>query len=207
MFTDLSQKTCIKVQRGLSNLGALFASATNLALAVELYLKSLMILLRMDIPNTHELWTIFKRFPSELRSAIESQFDSSLDSVPGQTVALQLDIWAGGEPKAPLPDIPTDEKYDLKSLLKRCNNAFVTWRYIYERGEQGKHVLFEYEYVRLGVLCEVLRHIIQSRLTNQEASKRILRFKKNEEPYIYKQGDVSISCTRYIIENMSPALN
>ena len=37
--------------------------------------------------------------------------------------------------------------------------------------------------------------------------KKILRFKKYEEPYIYKRGDTSVSCTRYIIESMSPTLN
>lgn len=144
------------------NLGGLVASATNLALAAELYLKSLIILLHMDIPNTHELWVIFRRLPLELRREIEKEFDSSCESLPEQAVGLQLDLWAGGEPETPLPDIPSEGKYDLKSVLRRSSNAFVTWRYIYEKGEEGKHVLFDYEYGRLGVFCGILRRIIQS---------------------------------------------
>ena len=163
---DMHQSANVAAQ----NLGGLFASATNLALAVELYLKSLMILLRMDIPNTHELWAIFKRLPPKLRSEIEIEFDSSFDSVPGQPVGLLLDVWAGGEPKALLPEIltPAKGKYDIKSVLKRGNNAFVTWRYIYEMGEEGRHVFIEYEYGRLGVLCEILHRIIESGLRDRK---------------------------------------
>ena len=163
LFTDsLPKDLNHSAKAAVRDLGGLFASATNLALATELYLKSLMILLRMDIPNTHDLWAIFKRLPPELMQDIGKEYDSSCDSLPEQAVGLELAIWTGGKPEGPLPEFPKEKKRDLKSVLERSRNAFVTWRYIYEMGEEGRHVFVEYEYGRLGVLCEILHRIIES---------------------------------------------
>ena len=155
---DLNQSA----NAAVGDLGGLFASATNLALATELYLKSLMILLGMDIPNTHDLWAIFTRLPPQLIQDIEKEFDSSCGSLPEHAVGLVLAIWTGTQPEAPLPEVPKEKKRDLKSILRRSKDAFVTWRYIYEMGVEGRHALFEYEYGRLGVFCEILRRMIQS---------------------------------------------
>jgi len=42
-------------QDALADLGGLVASATNLTLAVEIYLKTLYILLGLQVPHTHNL--------------------------------------------------------------------------------------------------------------------------------------------------------
>ena len=55
----------------LKDLGGLIASATILSLSVELYLKSLRMILGMSIPDKHHLWSLYKVLPSNIRSDIE----------------------------------------------------------------------------------------------------------------------------------------
>ena len=44
--------------------GGLISSATNLALALELYLKSLRAGLELSVPETHNLWSLYKTLPN-----------------------------------------------------------------------------------------------------------------------------------------------
>ena len=48
------------------------ASATNLTLALELYLKVLRMIMALPVPTIHELWTLYKGLPQELKERIQT---------------------------------------------------------------------------------------------------------------------------------------
>ncbi|MBN1695590.1 HEPN domain-containing protein [candidate division WOR-3 bacterium] len=52
--------------------------ATNLAFAIELYLKALLILLDLKWPYTHDLHTLYNLVPESVRELIESVYETFL---------------------------------------------------------------------------------------------------------------------------------
>ena len=174
LFTDSLPKDLIQAANvAVRNTGGLIVSATTLVLATELYLKSLLFLLGTDVAETHNLWDIFKRLPTEVKQGIENEFKarfvSSANQPDGanQPHGLKVAIWVRGQSEKPaLSDTPQEWKRDLKSILRDSRNAFVSWRYLYEMGQEGKHVFFNYEYGSLGLLCEIVRRMVQDGLQN-----------------------------------------
>ena len=53
-------------------MGDLVACATNLAFAVELYLKGLLTELGIGVPRDHNLWKLYDSMPQSVRMLIES---------------------------------------------------------------------------------------------------------------------------------------
>ena len=154
------------VEPTFHNLGELLASVTMLALAVELYLKTLQILLDVPVPTTHHLWRLYQHVPVELQQSIKAQYDQ-VNRVPTNSVdSLTLALGGGTRPAdAVHPDIaPTSSPvpYDLKAVLIRSSDAFQTWRYLHEQEQAG--VAFEYEFRRLNLICEIVRQHVMERL-------------------------------------------
>ena len=46
---------------------------------------------------------------------------------------------------------------DLKSVLIRSSNAFITWRYIHEGAKKGEYVKYDYEFYHLELICDITR--------------------------------------------------
>jgi hypothetical protein len=53
------------------NMGGLIASATMLALSLELYLKALRMRFGLPVPKIHELWKLYFDLPQQARESIE----------------------------------------------------------------------------------------------------------------------------------------
>lgn len=66
------------------------ASATNIALAIELYLKALWILVAKRVPNEHNLWTLYKHLPQDLRQKIEEAYSQVPTRPEFEAVALEI---------------------------------------------------------------------------------------------------------------------
>src|SRR3712207_6448279 len=73
------------VEPTFHNLGELLASVTMLALAVELYLKTLQILHDVSVPTTHHLWSLYQHVPADLKQSIKAQYDQ-VNRVPTSSV-------------------------------------------------------------------------------------------------------------------------
>ena len=54
-------------------------------------------------------------------------------------------------------DEPSNSSNDLKSVLIRSSDAFITWRYIHEGGKEGEYVKYDYEFYRLELICDIVR--------------------------------------------------
>jgi len=156
-------------QRVSSDIGGLVASATTLALALELYLKALSILANLRVPETHHLWTLYKRLPNDLMQSVEAQYNHINSSFrPEKVVEHILRLGVSTKPDE-IPDDnddtgwPNTSNVDLKSVLVRSSDAFVTWRYLHESGRKGKMIYHPYEFRRLGLICDVVRrHVVDS---------------------------------------------
>ncbi|GJM05747.1 MAG: hypothetical protein DHS20C09_17430 [marine bacterium B5-7] len=148
------------------DLGGLVASATNLALAVEIYLKALWMLLGSPPPEDHNLWSLYKRLPDrKLKDAINKTFDEVNSNSGEQVSALEVAISTGPMNDEELKRVSDEwservSDTDLKAVLKRSKDAFVTWRYLYEQDSKSNTQIIRYEFERLQMLASVFRRYI-----------------------------------------------
>ena len=56
-------------------------------------------------------------------------------------------------------------KFDLKSVLTRSSDAFISWRYLYEGGALGDFTYYCFEYQLLDNICEIIRSLVVHLLT------------------------------------------
>lgn len=149
--------------RAIQRLGELIASATELTLAVELYLKILWMRLGLNVPETHDLWSLFKNLPNEqLRTSIIKAYDNSNPVTGSEVASLELAISVGPFQEDQMQAAETErtkKKHgpSLKAVLLRCSNGFQAWRYLHEQGKPGQVRLVEYEFARLDTIAEVVR--------------------------------------------------
>ncbi len=148
------------------NIGGLVVAATTLALATELHLKALLMLVCGKVPQTHHLWSLFKRLPIELQLGIDNEVEERFNALPNKVVAIEVALSLATASEVPPDDALPAPPTDLKSVLIRSSDAFVTWRYLHEQGEQGKHVFLALEFTRLGILCKVLGEVVELGMKN-----------------------------------------
>lgn len=141
-----------------------FSSATNIALALELYLKAIQIGLRMHPPETHDLWDLYKRLPVNTKASLESAFNAKRAALsPTANCEMQICIQRGPE-SAPPDEFPRDasKSNDLRALLKRSRRMFVAWRYVYESvAPMQTYAFFTFEHAHLRLACETLIEFLQ----------------------------------------------
>lgn len=143
------------------NLGEIFAAATNLALAIELYLKSLAIATGSPVLRTHNLLELFDTLPKVLRDSIELRFRDRMSWLGEQERSIALTMAITSTPSPPPMDsvpvpVPDPDSLDLRGVLNVEKDPFKTWRYIHETGPELP-VLYSLEYGRLGVIANALQ--------------------------------------------------
>ena len=141
------------------NLGEIFAAATNLALAIELYLKSLAIATESPVLRTHNLLELFDALPPVLRESIELRFRVRMECVNKQERAAALELVITSTPTPPvMKSVPIldPNPLDLRGVLNAEKDAFRTWRYMHEAGPKIP-AYFSLEYGRLGVIANTLQ--------------------------------------------------
>jgi hypothetical protein len=146
--------------RAANNIGGLIASATNLALALELYLKALRIAMFLPVPATHELWSLYKKLPRGIKERIQTRYDLLNQTAGDEVSSFNLAMWVGSTPPpGPPPRPPNNSEVDrsLKSVLLRSSNAFETWRYLHEVRTQEEFIFYSFEFYRLGLICDIVR--------------------------------------------------
>jgi hypothetical protein len=168
-FRDCARPLCQKlggllpeaaVQAVDSDFGGTIASASNLAFAIELYMKALRMLNKLGPMNIHELSKLYLNLPKELRRAIETTYDAmpKISAPYKQPKAVLVRISHKNAPESDRRDTPrwpTD--VSLHALLERNNNLFERWRYLWDEGEPGKVKQAYYEYQCLEAAADALR--------------------------------------------------
>lgn len=152
--------------KDMSNeLGDLVACATNIGFAIELYLKALLILMDLKVPQRHDLRALYDRIPQPVRAIIENVYDSALSDEMRQLCSRASITLAKGPLKEPRWD---DYKLSLAlpDLLTRSKDIFTSWRYIFEftEPEDSPYQFHQFEYGPLRCAAEAIRVEITIRL-------------------------------------------
>jgi len=140
-------------------------AVTNLALSIELLLKSLLLIMgHPPKKRTHDLLELFERLPHEIKESIEREYTERGGESPlGAATTLQLVFH-------PAETIPTDQQVDalrrkltlgasLRDVLRSERNAFVIWRYLSEQAKAGETTVVRVQYGRLDVIANsIQRH-------------------------------------------------
>lgn len=147
-------------------LGDLVACATNLAFALELYLKALLAQLDLPVPQNHDLRALFDGLPQPVRVLIERTY---LEALPDDVRVL------GGRTTVVLACGPLERpRFEdsnaspaLPDLLARSKDLFQSWRYAFEfsqpDGSPYQFRRFEYGFLRRA--AEVMRVEVTVRLS------------------------------------------
>lgn len=133
------------------------SSATNLALALEIYLKTLLSQLGKHIPKIHDLWKLYTALPQKIKKEIEDKYDKALHSLP-KNKPDSITIAKGPHNT---PEWERNKLPGIAELLKRSADVFLSWRYIfvYEPKENG-YEPHQFEYRLLVLACKAIKACI-----------------------------------------------
>jgi hypothetical protein len=144
------------VNYAVRNPGELIASATNLALAIELYIKGNMLRLNVPAPKTHNLAKLFSALPIEIRGQVIIMYERLTSKIViGKASSVTLGV------TRPESSPHTFERAaitnDLISVLNYSSDAFITWRYFFEFADQKPSKELTYEFEKLSAIAKSLR--------------------------------------------------
>jgi hypothetical protein len=170
--TDVPESTT-QSRPFLPSIGDVAAAATNLAFAIELYIKAILIASKIDAPmgrDGHNLGKLHAAMPQHFKNVIERSYEETRKEdwncrYPSITVAMR-------SVPANLPrwDDNRNQSLDLGALLNRSSDIFTSWRYIYEfkNPGEGGWQSHRFEYGLLLSACRALRDAIKSLQKTQE---------------------------------------
>jgi HEPN domain-containing protein len=164
-FNNLD-KDIIKAGKQMFNdLGGMICAATNLSLAIELYIKALY-LVQGNHTHGHDLLDLYHGIPDDLRQTISDNYKKTCeeaDSNCNKSVII-------GKKKThskltdkgyPNKDDVGDLK-DIETVLSLCRNMYITWRYMHEDNKDDNLKLFVFPYGAMHNIGDVLRFHIFS---------------------------------------------
>lgn len=139
-------------------------AAVNLALATELYLKTIHLLNARRPPGVHELWKLFSVLPSPTVELLNKAYSQDFATADDQLKSMHMVVSkVNEEEKKDFP--PTPDTIEL--LLKCHNHAFISWRYLHEFS--SKRTAYHFDYHAMHVFCGVLSSHIASLLKARPA--------------------------------------
>ncbi len=143
-------------QFAMNNLGHLIASATNMSLAIEIYLKAILSHLNIEPKNTHNLLKLFDSLPDKIGDELESKYNDLPKSHTGKVGCFHL------LPKS--DEDFSDKKFGIRAILESSKDAFVTWRYLYEHMEAKDRNDVIYEFHSLEKFASILKEHLLNQL-------------------------------------------
>jgi hypothetical protein len=144
--------------RAAANLGEFIASATNLALSIEIYLKALLLQSGQPAPKTHELSDLFSKLPQDFQKVVEAAYEQLRQTeVDRETAAFALHIAAPGPQTPRFGSSSATQDNSVKGVLQRGASAFVTWRYLFAHSITPDGAPLMYEFARLSFAARAIR--------------------------------------------------
>ncbi len=168
-FHDVA-KGCLQQYKNTNKISPtiVFASATNYGLAMELYLKTLIIMEGNNKPHGHNLDDLHNKLSPNIQKRLNKEY-KSLD---GETRKETLYIRASLEKSDPNNSNNDPERgTKLKQLFKNNNDIFIMYRYMFEQGRTKEWQYFYFEYGNFDLACEALKIVSNSLLNEQEQFK------------------------------------
>jgi CheY-like chemotaxis protein len=152
--------------QAMSNeLADIVACAANLAFAIELYLKALLILLDLEVPQVHNLRVLYDKIPQKVRELVESVYDTAWPDQARQLHGRVSITLAKGPLSKPQWDDYIKKSFALPDLLSRSKNIFQSWRYIFEfrQPNDSSYQFHQFEYGLLWCAAEAIKAEIKVR--------------------------------------------
>jgi len=154
-------------------MGDMVAAATNLAFAIELYIKVILTVSKIAVPigrEGHDLGKLYAAMPQHFRGVIGRSYEETRkEDWNGKYPSITVSI---GQVSAGIPkwDDDRSESLDLDALLIRSSNIFTSWRYIYEfkKPDPGGWQFHRLEYGLLLSACRAMRDTIKWLQKTQE---------------------------------------
>jgi hypothetical protein len=145
------------------------ASATNRILALELYMKAILVGCPRDVPKTHDLVILFNALPEQMRTHFVRKFDEVTEAHPSQ---IRMRIESSFQLSYEIQDIEISEECEvfdpsLEALLERNKGGFEASRYLFQTAEWSKVQVYDYEYPRLALICSIMCETLESELQNR----------------------------------------
>jgi hypothetical protein len=137
------------------------SSATNRVLALELYIKALLMGTGVPVPKDHDLVVLFDSIPDDLRQKIRRLFDELVTRMPvGARWAIHIHYGLGSKPDSVTPEevkraSPSCDD-SLDAMLERNRKGFVSSRYLFQDAKRNELGCFTYDHRLLAVLCRIL---------------------------------------------------
>jgi len=183
LFTDKLPASIHDLDVAAHRVDLAAASATNRILALELYLKALLIARRLPVPKEHDLVKLAAALPDDIRKVVKTQYDerNKASVVVGRPAALEL-IFSSGpnlneKEQGILKKRGVRDDPSLSGLLVRNKDGFISSRYLFQIPRPNEITFFTYEHHRLALLCSVLCEGLESSLPNRPSSyQRHFRF-------------------------------
>ncbi len=156
-----------------NEMGDVVVCATNLAFAIELYLKALLSQLELQVPIGHDLISLYEAIPQPIRTIVEEVYKSAIledqsklshRSFTLAKGALEVPEWNDGDKKLPfLPD-----------LLERSKDVFPSWRYVCElkKSKNESYQFHTFEYGLLRFAAEAIRVEVAVRLSGMDETQK-----------------------------------
>jgi hypothetical protein len=140
-------------------IGQVVCCATNLCLGIELYLKAAIVRSGRIPPETHDLARLYSALPDIDQLRLSIVYEGLLNGADPGTFA-SITIARGPAPEPAWTDYRSVPK-DLRSVLRRAGDSFVTWRYLFEhRAPPTEYESIEFEYLVLNLGCEALAQFL-----------------------------------------------
>ena len=176
-FLRLAEPVVIRIGEGveertqshpfLPSMGDVAATATNLAFAIELYIKAILIASNIDVltgREGHNLGTLYALMPEYFKAVIERSYEETRKKDwSGKYPSITVSI---GPVSANLPkwDDDRSESFDLGAILNRSSDIFTSWRYIFEfkKTDDGGWQSHRFEHGLLLSACHAMRDTIKS---------------------------------------------
>lgn len=170
-YTDLLPKDVTYPNPHFPALADAQASATNRILALELYLKAMLVGAGVQFPANHDLVVLFQALPVDIQKEVEEGYNKRRTAAddPAAFVEIVLRFQLTDSPEQTVHDRPEPKVIDrsLAGLLERNRKGFVEARYLFGRASFDTASLFFYEHLRIAILCGVLCKILETSLLNR----------------------------------------
>jgi hypothetical protein len=152
-----------------ADIGELTASATMMPLAIELYLKALLLMYGKAAPKTHELPSLYAALPEDVKKSCLATYESFRRNETSGTAGLHLQIFNNQRNPNPKWEDNLTQRisdYSLPAVLQRSSSAFVTWRYLFTIHAQGAPQAISYEFLRLSFAARCFREAFKPLQSN-----------------------------------------
>lgn len=150
------------------NWGMVFATATNLSLAVELYIKACLITHNVKFKTIHDLKELFNSLPYKVKTKIKADY-RAYNPRPNNPFDKKSAIDMCHSIKS-----ARAKKHDLESVLNRSKDSFTAYRYLFESIENSSTKSIKFEYGALWCAARAIRKQLASPAVNVGDQQRIL---------------------------------